>query len=1078
MWVSSKVRSAFNSTAVLGLTIIALIWGATLFHLREERRQALESSEQNVSNLSRSFEEHVIRSIEEVDKTLLLLRAAYERDPAKFDIVSFTSNPHFLNSLIFQVTLIGPDGYMVANNLGPPASPVDLRDREHYLVHLQRAADELFISKPVLGRASGKWSIQLTRRVSNRDGSFAGVLVASLDPYHFSRFYEAIDLGSAGTVTLVGTDGIIRAHKGGSGEFLGKSLAVSPLFKSLESASAGTYVAASALDHQDRLTAYRRVKGFPLVVSVSILAADIYAHTRAHVLLPVALALTALVAAGMATGARNRRRLQGARDAQRSSDEVARRKSAELEITLEHMSQGIMMVDTNRQVAVMNRQAGELLGLPEHLVHGRPKFDDLLEWQSRSGEFDGDTDLLAWVKKGGISDGPDLYQRTRPNGLVLEIRSTQLADGGVVRTYTDVTARAKSEAELAEARDRAEAASRARAMFLAMMSHEMRTPLNGVIGMASLLAATPLDAEQRRYASTMQESAEHLLQIINDVLDLSKLEADRLELREERFDVRKLAHGVLAMLAPAADKKGLFLGVMVEDHAPQWVTSDPAVLRQILLNLAGNAVKFTERGSVLIRIGLEGTEADRDRLAITVEDTGIGIAAEDIPLLFREFSQLGDAAPRSTGTGLGLAICRKLVDRLNGSVEVRSAPGHGSRFRFTARVVACEPAADASPLLGRKALVLAGDAGARACYGQALARAGATIEAASDAASAHAILAKTPVDTMIVDDAALPGALEQIAQAVRHLRPRMVLVTQSRPRETSPCGATPTADVVLHRPAEPDALVSAVQGHTVEPALAVDMPQQAAADAAGLSILIAEDNSTNRMVLEAMVRKLGHRATTAENGALAVEAVQAARYDLVFMDVMMPEMDGLEATRAIRALPGPECTTPIIGLTANALPENASAARAAGMDDVATKPITGQKVAALIERVSRRISLPIPAESSALNEFDAATLDRFVGELGESAAREIVGVFLRDTGSRIDEMARNRSNLTSLARDAHSIRSAAAALGLFGVSASAEALEASASVMSPQALAAAVAALRDAFGRARTALPESLRGAA
>lgn len=971
------IRFALSSGFVLGLVMIGLIWAGLSFHLSEARDHALKGAEQNLSNLARTFEEHTVRSIQEVDKTLLLLRTAYELDPDGFDLGSFTSNPYFLDNLTLQVAMIGRDGMMLATNLGKTATPVDLRDREHFRVHQQRAEDELFISKPVLGRASGKWSVQLTRRLSGPGGEFAGVLVASLDPRHFSRFYEAIDLGPGGGITLVGTDGVVRALGGDIGEPVGRSVLAGPLFAALAKNGNGGYQAEGPADGAARLTAYRTVRGYPLVVAVSMAARRVFAqpdHDRARYTAIAAL-MTMFVLAGMLLGVRHHRRLAGSQAARQESEALAIRKSRELEATLEHMSQGIMMIDAGREVAVLNRKAVDLLGLPEDLALGRPRFDDILRWQEAAGEFNSDPEVRDFVANGGIGDVGRFYQRTRPNGTVLEVRSVALADGRVVRTYTDVSARARAEAELAAALDRAEAASRARGMFLAMMSHEMRTPLNGVIGMASLLGGTRLDAEQRRYAATLRESAEHLLQIINDVLDLSKLEADRLELRNERFDLRRLADGVLEILAPAANEKGLRLETDLDPAAPRWVEGDPSVLRQILLNLAGNAVKFTDKGSVTIRIALddatgddapgEGDAVERPvRLSFAVEDTGIGIAEENLPLLFREFSQVdGGSARRFGGTGLGLAICRKLVARMGGSIDVQSRHGVGSRFHFTARF----------------------------------------------------------------------GAAEQEMGA------------PDAPEDDGRFGET-----------------------------------EAAAAGPPLRILLAEDNRTNRLVIGTLLEKLGHHVRAVEDGALAVEAVQTAPYDLVLMDVMMPEMDGLEATRAIRALPSPCASVPIVGLTANALPENAAAGRAAGMNAFATKPITGRRLGELIREFGAIHGKPAEAEAQAVQEgavLDQGTLDRFIADIGATTADDIVRVFLHDTQERIAAMPAHAADRAPLVRDAHSIKSAAATLGLMAMCDAAARLEAQASSMSPDALASSIDDLGRAFLDAKRALPETLKAA-
>ncbi|MFZ4534433.1 MAG: ATP-binding protein, partial [Alsobacter sp.] len=577
-----------------------------------------------------------------------------------------------------------------------------------------------------------------------------------------------------GAITLIGRDGIVRA-RGGPGAALGRDVSDTPLMRDMRAAPHGWTQLRSAIDGLDRLVSWREVRGFPLHVTVSMPEQEIYAAVtvKEQELRLSAAGMTLLIGFAIVLSSRHRIRLTRARGALAESERHASQKSAELEATLANMSQGIMMVDANRTVAVINRQAVDLLGLPTVFLHTRPRFDDILRWQRENGECDSeatalDEKTLASIRSGGIAAKYQVYERSRPDGSVLEIRSIPLAGGGVVQTYTDITERVRTQEALAGARDEAEAATRARTSFLAMMSHEMRTPLNGVIGMANLLIDTPLDDEQARFVSTLKASGEHLLMIISDILDLSKLEADRLDLEDIPFDLEATVGTVLEIVAPAAREKSLFIVAHIAADVPRHVRGDPAVLRQVLLNLVGNAVKFTPSGQVEVRVA-RGPEAEEGRvhLSFEVADTGIGIAADKLSALFHEFSQLdGSISRRFGGTGLGLAISRRLVERMGGWVSVDSEVGKGSTFRC---IVVLAPTEDelSQPLLRDiPVLVVSAEDCVRPALARMLEAAGANVSQAADAQEAEAVCVRLMPRTVLVDES-LGGGIAAFTLATR-----------------------------------------------------------------------------------------------------------------------------------------------------------------------------------------------------------------------------------------------------------------------------------------------------------------------
>jgi len=519
----------------------------------------------------------------------------------------------------------------------------------------------------------------------------------------------------------------------------------------------------------------------------------------------------------------------------------------------------------------------------------------------------------------------------------------------------------------AEARDRAEAASLAKSRFLATVSHEIRTPLNGILGLSQLLAMTRLDAEQASYVEAIGASGRSLAQLIDDILDFSKIEAGKLEIRRERFALAPLAEGVVELLAPRAHGKKLEIASFVAPDAPAEIEGDPARLRQVLVNLLGNAVNFTERGGV----GLRVSRAAPDALLFEVEDTGPGVPDAARDTIFEEFEQ-GDpsTARRHGGTGLGLAISRRLVERMGGRLDlVRTGPG-GAVFAFALPVAAGAAGKRKQPLAGRRALVVAESVFEAPSLAQSLAGAGAAAEVArgeADGLSRLADAGSGKLDAVIVDCALGAAATDRLAQAARAAgAERLFLLFSPLERRAFGEAALKRFDGWLVKPVRAAKLIE-----RLSPA-PIDAPKSSVADPAqtlaGLRVLVAEDNEINALIVTRHLTRLGAQVERVENGASAVGRARAAvsgdapACDVILMDLFMPELDGLEATRRIReaeARAGAR-RTPILALTASALDEDQRAARAAGVDAVLTKPVEFAALAATIEEL--RLAAPGFAE--------------------------------------------------------------------------------------------------------------------
>lgn len=718
------------------------------------------------------------------------------------------------------------------------------------------------------------------------------------------------------------------------------------------------------------------------------------------------------------------------------ASDISTRKKSEMQMrklsaAVKNSPTSILITDQAGRIEYANPKFVELTGYTlAELIGQNPRIINSGKMQPSIFKEMWDTLLAGREWHGELLNRKKNGQFFWENASVSPVKDPQGRITNFVAVKLDITEAKLNQHELEKAKDAAVELARMKSDFLANMSHEIRTPMNAIIGMTGLLLDTQLSPRQQDYVKTVNSAGEALLDIINDILDFSKIESGKLQIETLDFDLRETVESTADLLAPRAQGKGLEFEYFIAPGVHQTLRGDAGRLRQVLLNLLGNAMKFTERGEVILRVSaLEAPEGEA-RLRFAVSDTGIGVPATAQASLFQAFTQADASTTRKYGgTGLGLSISKRLVELMGGEIGLESEAGRGSTFWFTLPFAKGEPKApsrDPGSLDGVRALIVDDNAASREIVTHHLAAWRVESEAVPSAEAALAALRGAAAGkpfTLVITDMQMPGmdglslarAIEADPAIPRASKVLMTSLGQDLSAEELAAGGI---SACVHKPLRPSSLFEAVAAAVEGRAAAPDKAQPAALDEAAPSankyfrVLVAEDNAVNQKVALRQLERLGYAADVAANGLEAVAAVQRQRYDLILMDCQMPEMDGFQATAEIRRLEAEGRRTPIVAMTANALQGDREKCLEAGMDAYIPKPVRLETMAETLKRWDSR-----------LDSFVLAELKDLAGPDDKAFMAELAATYLRDLPGRLAAI-----RAAVAARDAEALRQAAHAL--------------------------------------------------
>jgi PAS domain S-box-containing protein len=977
---------------IASLLSICALAGISLW---QSYQATLNDAESKVANLTLSLENFLRVHITVADQTLAKAAEAYmDQAGPRFDAESFSYQLGQMEGLLPHTSgLRGANaaGDVVYGASIPRGATLNVSTRQFWIPAQQ--SNDIVFGLPLRSRVSNSWVMPMVRALRQRDGTFGGVIYVNTDLDGIAHTFAQIDAGEHGTVALFDADRRLFLRMPPVPNMTDEKVI---RFDAPETKAAlaqgkanAVYSAVGSIDGIRRIIGYRKVGPYPLYVLVSLGRDDVLedwwvgARIVSGIGLALALAATAyywllrryLHARDTALAAVTIKESQLAQSvhALKASEERFRSLA-------EGLPQMSWVTDAHGRMQYLGQQWSSFTGHSAawllsgdrwmDCVHDDDRFALRSAWLTAidtGTEFHAKCRMCRRDGEWRVFDGTGLAQRNSAGDVM-----------SWIGTYIDVTDRERSQQALSEARDVAESASRAKSAFLANMSHEIRTPMNAILGLTHLLRRGPTTPDQSDKLAKIEIAAGHLLSIINDILDLSKIEAGKLQLEDKDFHISAVLDHVRSLVADQARAKGLTLEIDT-DGVPVWLRGDHLRLRQALLNYTSNAIKFTPSGTVYLRSVMLGHEGDQLLVRFEVEDTGIGIEDHVLPRLFDAFEQADASTTRAFGgTGLGLAITKRLAGMMGGEVGARSTPGKGSIFWFTARLhqghgvlptglpgLVGSSSADAlhHRHVGQRILLVEDNAINREVAMELLHATGVSVETADTGLAAVAKASRGDYDLVLMD-LQLPGmngleATQQIRSLPHwHDRPIIAMTANAFDEDRAACREAGLDDFVA-KPVDPAALyatldrwlsrsdMAPVPADTPSPGL--DSDEGSAPDPLAetlrrefprLRLLLVEDEPINQMIVQENLATAGLQAELVADGVEAVARCQAATepYDLILMDMQLPRMDGLEATRQIRVQRA-TITTPIIAMTANGFLEDRQACFVAGMSDFIAKPV-------------------------------------------------------------------------------------------------------------------------------------------
>nr|WP_294524815.1 PAS-domain containing protein [uncultured Rhodopila sp.] len=856
--------------------LIALTWIGTLRAVQAQRQENAARVSATLNNQALTLTEQINRQLLALDQTLQMLVTAWQTNPNGFDLEAWRSQAVVLSGISRDMVLTDEKG-IVRQSSVIPAINADVSGVDFFvdLAAPGPRPDEMFIGPASIGTIMRQWHMNVARALHRPDGSFAGAIAADYRLAAITDIFRQTDLGRGGFITLVGlTDAKMRGTVGPSAIDPDVSIGETRMFAAIQNSDSGEWLGPTATDPFRRIHAYRRIPGRSLVLVVAMDEAEAMhpaavwrrqAEIFAGCITALLVGLAGLLINGTRLARRREQRMAEDRAilaAANAQLEVARAlvtaKAERLEATLAGMSDGVSMFDGHLCLVEWNARFPQIAGVPEDILRDGLPMEEVLRAQVATGQFGRITDPEGEVDRriARVRAAPfGVTQRQTPEGRTLELRRNKLPDGGFVTLYSDITDHKLIEEALRRARADAEAASTAKSRFVAIVSHEIRTPLNTLLNTLRLMGDGALSPPQQSLLSLARQSGDVLSGLVNDILEMSQMEAGKLIIRPGLFDLRDLLDTSTEVFSHEAMERGIALRVAVAPGTPATLLTDPGRVRQVLMNLIANALKYARPGEV--RLTAEPGRDDSTAVILMVKDDGPIITRQARDTLFRPFARMDHPEGIDfSGTGLGLSICHHLMTLLGGDIG-------------------CEPWTE------------------------------------EDGRSGNAFWLSLPAAALPFRDAGDASLQAEVLGAIR--------AVEAGPDPAPKPDPAPPEDTVSAPPAAP-------------PANRLPVPRT--------RVLLADDILANQLVTATLLRREGHMVDVVGSGEEAVEAVQEAPYDLIFMDIFMPGMGGQEAARIIRSLPEPAGGTPIIALTANSSDEDEAVFRAAGMDGILGKPVS------------------------------------------------------------------------------------------------------------------------------------------